>query len=243
MEPGNSDYLHEMKIRPGKPLPPKLLVRSCESAKLKFDSTEALPPFSYIPGQNRAAEAIYFATEMDVDGHNVFVLGPPGVGRHTFVRTFLKEKAAARNVPNDWCYVNNFEDPRRPRALELPPGISKKLRVDVEHVVQDAQTAIPAAFESEDFQNQHDAIEGEYKERQEQAFADVERDAKSRNIGVVPTPTGIVFVPIRGGETIAPGEFEKLSKQKQEKIKQDIEELTSSLQHVMRSAPKLGREV
>ncbi len=232
-----------MKIRPGKPLSPKLLVRSCESAKLKFDSTEALPPFSYIPGQNRAAEAIHFAAEMDVDGYNVFVLGPPGVGRHTFVQTFLKEKAAARNIPNDWCYVNNFEDPRRPRALELPPGISKKLRVDVEHVVQDAQTAIPAAFESEDFQNQHDAIQGEYKERQEQAFADVETDAKSHNIGVVPTPTGVVFVPIRGGETIAPGEFEKLSKKEQEKIKQDIEELTASLQHVMRGAPKLGREV
>lgn len=133
--PGNSDYLHEMKIKPGKPLPTKLLIRSCEPAKLKFDSTEALLPFSDVPGQNRAAEAIHFATEMDVDGHNVFVLGLPGL---------------------------------------------------------------------------------------------------------VPTPTGVVFVPIRGGETIAPGEFEKLSKAEQEKVKKDIEELSASLQHVMRTAPKLG---
>ena len=241
--PENSEYQREMKIKPGKPLPAKLLARNCEPAKLKFDSTEALSSFNEIPGQNRAAEAIHFATGMDVDGHNVFVLGPPGVGRHTFVRTFLKEKAVARKVPNDWCYVNNFEDPRRPRALELPPGISKQLRVDVEHVVEDAQTAIPAAFESEDFQTQHDAIQGEYKEQQEKAFADVEREANSRNIGVVPTPTGIVFVPLRDGETIAPGEFDKLPRQEQEKVKKDIEELTASLQHVMRTAPKLGREI
>jgi lon-related putative ATP-dependent protease len=50
-------------------------------------------------------------------------------------------------------------------------------------------------------------------------------------------------VPVRDGETIAPGEFEKLSRREQDKVKKDIEELTARLQHVMRTAPKLGREI
>ena len=34
----------------------------------------------------------------------------------------LEKKAAAEPTPSDWAYVNNFEDPNRPRALELPVG-------------------------------------------------------------------------------------------------------------------------
>ncbi len=142
----------EMGFKPGKSLPAQALYRRCDPGQLTFKTTESLEDFSEIPGQDRAVESIHFATEIDVDGYNVFVLGPPGAGRHTFVRQFLGDKAAGRAVPSDWCYVYNFDDPRQPKALRLPPGVSKELRLDVENAIQDAQTAIPAAFESEDFQ-------------------------------------------------------------------------------------------
>ncbi len=207
-----------MELKPGKPLPAQALYRRCNPAQLTFDTTESLEKFSEIPGQDRAAEAIHFATEIDVDGHNVFVLGPPGAGRHTFVRQFLEEKAAGRAVPSDWCYVYNFDDPRQPKALKLPPGVSKEFRVDVEHAIQDAQTAIPAAFESEDFQTQHETIEEEFKERQEKAFKDVEQAAGERGIGVIQTPAGIAFVPMRGTEAITTEEFEKAPQEAEEKV-------------------------
>jgi len=232
-----------MELKPGKPLPAQALYRRCDPAQLTFDTTESLEKFSEIPGQDRAAEAIHFATEIDVDGHNVFVLGPPGAGRHTFVQQFLGEKAAGRAVPSDWCYVYNFDDPRQPKALKLPPGVSKELRVDVEHAIQDAQTAIPAAFESEDFQTQHETIEEEFKERQEKAFKDVEQAAGERGIGVIQTPAGIAFVPMRGTEAITTEEFEKLPRKQKKKFHKDIEELTGQLQHVMRSGPKRAREM
>jgi len=160
------------------------------------------PGNSEIPGQDRAVEAIHFATEIDVDGYNVFVLGPPGAGRHTFVRQFLKDKAAGRPVPSDWCYVYNFDDPRQPKALRLPPGVGKVLRVDVEHAIQDAQAVIPAAFESEDFQTQHEAIAEEFKAKREKEFNNIEKAAHARGIGVISTPTGIAFIPMRGDEVI-----------------------------------------
>ncbi len=232
-----------MELKPGKPLPAQALYRRCDPAQLTFDTTESLEKFSEIPGQDRAAEAIHFATEIDVDGHNVFVLGPPGAGRHTFVRQFLGEKAAGRAVPSDWCYVYNFDDPRQPKALRLPPGVSKKFRVDVERAIQDAQTAIPAAFESEDFQTQHETIEEEFKERQEKAFKDVEQAALDRGIGVLQTPAGIAFVPLRGDEAITTEEFEKLPGEQKKKFHKDIEELTGQLQRVMRSGPKRAREM
>ena len=119
---------------PGKPLSPTVLFTRCNPEDLGFETTADLEDLAEIPGQDRAAEAMQFATEIDVDGHNVYVLGPPGVGRHLFVRQLLEKKAAGCAVPQDWCYVYNFDDPRQPRALALPPGRSKELRTDVEQV-------------------------------------------------------------------------------------------------------------
>jgi lon-related putative ATP-dependent protease len=230
-----------MVIKPGKSLPAQALYRHCDPGQLTFESTADLEDFSEIPGQDRAVEAIHFATEIDVDGHNVFVLGPPGAGRHTFVQRFLQDKAAGRDIPSDWCYVYNFDEPRKPKALQLTPGISKGLRVDVENVIQDAQTAIPAAFESEDFQLQHEAIAEDFKEQQENAFNAIEQAAHKRGIGVIQTPTGIAFIPMRDDEVIKSEEFKKLPKRQQKKIHEDIDELTGRLQHMMRSAPKRAR--
>ncbi len=232
-----------MDIKPGKPLPAQALYRFCDPGQLTFETTESLEDLNEIPGQERAVEAIHFATGIDVDGHNVFVLGPPGAGRHTFVRHFLEKIAAGRTTPSDWCYVYNFDDPRQPKTLKLPAGVGKDFRVDVANAIEDAQTAIPAAFESEDFQLQNEAITDEFKEQQEQAFMAIEKMAQERDISLIQTPNGIAFIPMKEKEAIKPDEFEKLPQEKQDKIHKDIEELTEQLQRVMRSAPKHAREM
>ena len=228
---------------PGKPLSPEALFTRCDPGDLRFKTTAELEDLAEIPGQDRATEALEFATEIDVDGHNVYVLGPPGVGRHVFVRQLLEKKAAASSVPEDWCYVYNFDDPRTPRALALPPGRSKELRTDVEQVIGDALTAIPAAFESEDFQAQRESLAEEFKEAQEQVFKEVEDEAEKLDIGVIQTPTGIAFIPVREGEALGSEEFKKLPEGEQQKFHEDIARLTKRLQQVMRSTPKRAREM
>jgi lon-related putative ATP-dependent protease len=230
-----------MKLEPGNPLSPQQLYWRCDTSKLGFKSTAELEDLKDIPGQERAAEAIHFGTEIGVDGHNVYVLGPPGSGRHAFVRHYLEKKAAIREVPSDWCYVFNFDDPRIPRAMALPPGRSKAFRSEVEQVIQDAQTAIPAAFESEDFQSQREAITEEFKEAQEQAFQEVEEEARGHEVGVVQTPTGVAFIPLRNGEALGSEEFKKLPEADQERFHDQIASLTRKLQQVMRTIPKHAR--
>lgn len=232
-----------MESKPGKPLPTQLLYRPCDVSELGFKTTEELEELKEIPGQDRAVEAIHIATGIEVDGHNVYVLGPSGSGRHMFVRQFLEDKACSGPVPDDWCYVYNFDDPRQPRAIPLPPGRSKQLRIDVEHVIQDAQTAIPAAFESEDFQVQREAIAEEFKASQEEVFKTVEDEAKERAIGVIQTPTGIAFIPLREGEAVGAEDFKKLPETEQQKFHDDISELTQRLQQAMRTVPKRAREI
>ena len=84
--------------------------------------------------------AIELGTGLDREGYNMFVLGPTGTGRHSFVRQYLEKRAAGAPRPSDWCYVNNFSDPRRPAAIELPAGdesfgILVDFRIPVEYLL------------------------------------------------------------------------------------------------------------
>ena len=223
-------------------LAPKVLCTRSDPEEIPFESTADLEGLTEIPGQERAREALHFATGIRVDGHNVYVMGRPGSGRHEFVRQFLEHESAQRPVPMEWVYVYNFDDPRRPRALALPPGRGRELRDDLEQVIGDARTAIPAAFESEDFQAQRESIAEELKEAQESAFKEIEEEASSHDVGVLQTPTGIAFVPVREGEALSPEEFKALPEEEQEAFNENIGRLTQQLQAAMRSMPKRASE-
>ena len=224
-------------------LPSAALYQRCDPASLSFDSTEELEPLKEIPGQQRAIEALRFAAGIDIDGHNVFVLGETGSGRHDFVQQFLGAEAAAQEVPHDWVYVYNFDDPRRPRALALPPGRAVNVRDDVRQLIADAQSALPEAFESDDFQARRETIAEAFKEAQEAAFKEVEEEAGKHDIGIVHTPSGVAFVPVRDDEALGLEAFQKLPEEEQKKYHEDIERLTRQLQHVMRAMPKRAREM
>lgn len=232
-----------MQPTPGQALSPIALCKRSDPEDITFDSTAELENLTEIPGQERALEAFHFATGINVAGHNVYVLGNSGSGRHDFVRQFLEKTAASREIPADWCYVYNFDDPRQPRALSLPPGRSRELREDVEKVITDAQTGIPAAFESEDFQTQRESIAEDFKDEQESALREVEMEAQRQDVGVLQTPSGITFVPVAEGETLSPEDFVKLPQEKQEVFHERISRLTRRLQNVMRLMPKKASEM
>ena len=82
------------------------------------------------------------------------------------------------------------------------------LRRDVERLVEELRSAIPAAFESEDYRTRKQAIEGQVKERHEKAFDEIRRQALEKGIGMLRTSTGLVFAPVRKNEVLSPEEFE-----------------------------------
>lgn len=58
-------------------------------------------------------------------------MGPSGSGKRTLMRQLLEQQRAAAASLSDWCYVNNFPQPHKPRALRLPAGMGRKLRAEM----------------------------------------------------------------------------------------------------------------
>ena len=149
------------------PLPVRDLCRRCDLEALSFETTDDLSEGSNGLGQERAFEAVRFAIGMNHPGYNLFVLGEPGSGRRASVRRLLEERAAAAPPPSDWCYLNNFAEANRPRLLQLPAGRGLALRRDMQKFVGELAQVISSAFESDEYRSRIEAIQQEFKEREE----------------------------------------------------------------------------
>ena len=223
-------------------LPVSALYRSCDPGQLEFETTSELDDLEDLVAQDRATEAIELGASITHEGYNLFVLGREGTGRHSLIRKHLEEKARNEQPASDWCYVNNFDESRQPKAIELAVGRGRELAADMEQLMEDARAAIPSAFESEDYRTRRETIERELQEEQEAAFEEVTKRANERGIGIIQTPTGIAFAPIRDGEAIEPEQFKELPEPEKERLVRETEEVSKELQAVMQQAPKRVRE-
>jgi lon-related putative ATP-dependent protease len=184
-----------------------------------------------------------FGTDIQRKGFNVFALGPTGVDKQAFVRQFFEREAREEPVPSDWCYVHNFDTPHKPRAIELSAGRGAKFRRDMEQLVEELRTALPAAFEGEEYQNRRQAIAEGFKEQQEQAFKELQEQAQEQSLAVLRTPAGLAFAPVREGEVLSREEVEKLSQEQRAKLEKDVEGLQEELQKILRQMPTWQREM
>lgn len=224
------------------PLDASQMRRRTDPASLPFETTAELDEIDDIIGQDRAVEAIRLGIGIRRPGYNLFVLGPAGTGKHTAVRRFLSRTAAGEAAPPDWCYVHNFADAYRPRFLRLPQGRGAELRADLDRFIGELRASIPAAFESDEFRGRLQAIEEEFKHRQEQALASVQSEAEAKGIALIRTPMGFAFAPSRQGEIVSPEQFRQIPQAEQERIRQSIDELQKRLQAALEEFPRWERE-
>jgi lon-related putative ATP-dependent protease len=222
-------------------LPPEALRRASPPEPLLFESTDELEDLEEPLGQERAAEALRLAIALDRTGYNAFVLGPPGLGKHEMVRRMVGHAGVEAPTPSDWCYLHNFAEPRRPRAVELPPGRGRDLRRDLERLGEELRVAIPAAFESADYRTRTQILEKQLEEAREQELERVRKRAEEKSVALLRTPLGLAFAPVKDGEVLDPDAFHKLPEEEQDRYRKQITELQNELQVTLRGMPEIER--
>jgi len=225
------------------PLPAERLYRVADLSALTFMTTADVEAADGLTGQDRALDAIAFGTRINQPGFNLFVIGPNGMRAQRAVEPVLEEAAAARRRPSDWVYVNNFADPRRPVAIELPAGRAGEFRDGMRALIDDLKTALPAVFESEDYQTRRGAIDQAFQAKQGEAFAALQDKAAARNIVILRTPMGFALAPAaRDGKPVPPEEFRAWSEAKRKDVQTTIDALEKDLEHVVRQLPQWEKE-
>jgi len=224
------------------PLPAGRLYRRADLSALAFETTADIEPLSGLAGQQRALEALAFGTQVTRPGFNLFVIGPAGMHAQSAVQQVLKEAAGTRQGPADWVYVNNFNDPRKPIAIQLPNGRAGEFRDVMHALVDDLKTAIPAVFASEDYQTRRGAIDQAFQAKQGEGFTAVRDKATAAGIAILRTPMGFALAPARNGQPVPPEEFRSWPEDKRRETEAAIESLEKELEHVMRQLPQWETE-
>ena len=225
-----------------RPLSKNALYTRCKTSALSFRTTADLEPYGGVLGQERAVEALDFGARIKRNGYNLFVHGSEGTGRHSTVRNYLERLAESQAVPTDWCVINNFDDAQKPLAVALPAGTGGQLREDMANLIEELKTAIPAAFDSEDYRARRQALDEEFKEKQEHAFEDLAERAKKQNVTLVRTPVGLALAPMHEGEVIPPEVFKRMRQNDRRKFEKDIEALQQELQETVRQFPEWDKD-
>jgi predicted ATP-dependent protease len=218
------------------------LYRACDPSTLGFGTTDEITDGPMTLGQDRAVSAIEFGIGIRADGYNLFALGPSNAGEHAIVRQFLELQAAREPAARDWCYVHNFEQPHRPRAISLPAGRAAKFRDDMAQLVDELRTAVSSALETDEYRRRHQQIDQEFNDRRQNALTELGRRAAERGVAMIQTPAGFALAPMRDGHPLDTDDFEKLPDADRTRLRTALEEFERELETLLHLIPKWRRE-
>ena len=211
------------------------LRKSCDPQTLNCDSSAELSGAKAIIGQSRAARSLQFGLGIKALGFNIFVAGLPGTGRTTMVTHFLEQIARGRPAPPDWCYVNNFHDYSRPKAMRLPPGKAREFQTDMTALTNAAQRDIRAAFESEEYAAQQKETAKGFQQQREEIDAQIDTEARAAGFLVQASPMGIATIPVKNGQPLTPQAFMDLSQTEKDEFERKRKELQADIEKALRA--------
>lgn len=235
---------------PIKPLKPSELRWTCPEDIFQLDKNGKVVTSNKIVGQDRAVKAVKLGLEIENSGYNMFVTGVSGSGRETTVKRILDQIDITTDDLTDLCYVYNFEDSTRPRALAFPAGEGEKFKEEVELCVELLQKNIPVVLRSESTAIEKNALLETFSEKKKEQMEKVEVAAGEAGFAIVSIPvsqgkTRPDVLPVIEGEAYSYEQVQQLvaeGKVTEEKLK-EYREVHTHLFKLLSSAVRKSQTI
>lgn len=195
-------------------VPAERLRWRCTGNALRFETTDDVEPITGAIGQDRAMQALCFGLETVAPGQNVFVRGLSGTGRMTLVRRLLEEIRPACPMPQDRCYVHNFQDADRPKLITLPRRDGLKLRAGINALIEFIQSDFKQALSSDALKERQALLDKKTQKAIEAISKPFDEELRRAGMALVMIQAGKetlpAIVPIIEGEPVAFEDIEEL---------------------------------
>lgn len=218
------------------------LKNGCSADDFSFRSTAELEPLEGIIGQDRAVKAFDFGLHVKIKGYNIYMSGPSGTGKTTYAKASTERLAATEDVPLDWCYVYNFQNPRSPLALSFPAGEGRKFRDDMSELVQLFQTELQKVFRTEDYEKQKTELLRGFDEKRDALMDQMSKEAAENDFQVKTTNSGIYFMPVVDGKPVGEEEYDDLAEDVKDVIEKNSQIVQEKASAIMRDIRELDKE-
>ena len=223
-------------------LKPQDLRLKCEPSQFEFETTDELPAWDGVIGQERALRALELGLGIKDSGYNIFACGVPGTGKATIIRSRLEKIAEKEPIPDDWCYVYNFSAPDIPKAINLKAGMGRRFQTDMEDLIAYLKDTLPKVFESKEYNEEKSRlIEGTNKAK-EALFEELVNRGQELGFQIKAGKTGITITPLYKGRPIEKEEVERLDPEELRTIEEKEKIIHSEIRDFLAKARILDKE-
>ena len=218
------------------------LKNECPINSFKFKTTNELETYNGIIGQERALEAVKTAMQIYQKGFNLYVCGNVGMGKTAYVLSVVNNLAKNQKIPNDLCYIYNFDSPNEPLALSLPAGQGRILKEDMNKFISSIRAELTKSFGSNDVEKEKKIIIRQYEQKKEEIMKKFDEYTSSEGFKIKTTETGIYFSPIYNGNVLNEQEYNALDDSIKKTFEEKSPKIQSETMEVMKKLETLEKE-
>lgn len=217
-------------------VPIEKLRANIDPESLPFENTANLElPEDSVLGQDRAKDAIRFGIGIKADGYHIYIAGPSKAGLTYMAKVYLEEQAKKEPTPPDWCYVNNFKEPDKPKSIRISAGKGKELKKDMEELIEALESKLPQVFESDDYRAREENLKRRFEKRKATIIESLSKLAQDEGFILQVSQMGMLVVPAgKDGSPITQEELAEMSKEEKERLKQRSDELHEKMKEAVK---------
>ena len=178
---------------------------------LNFKTTKELIPFAGIIGQEKALKSIKSAMQIKSKGFNLYVSGNMGIGKTQYVMSVVNDLAKEEKIPNDYCYIYNFNEPSKPLYVELEPGQGYEFKTDMNQFISKLLNTISNNLSGDTYEKQKKDIIQRFEKMKTIKIANLEEITFKQGFKLNYAKDGITFSPVYNGSVINEDTFNKLA--------------------------------
>lgn len=213
------------------PLSAEKLRASWPADRIPWESTAAIPRnFKPRPAQPRALAALELALHIKTTGYNIYLAGEPNLGRTYTLKEFLAPRARKEATPPDLLYVHNFDNPDKPRLLQVPAGQGSPVKKALAAALTQIRKELPSRFEAEAYIKKRGDMLDKFQAVRARVLKEMDKVAGGQGFNLdVDEQGSLTLYPLVEGKRLSEEEFDKLDAE----LRQTLKRKGDSLLHAM----------
>lgn len=211
-------------------------------SKQDFKSTNDIGTYNGIIGQQRALKTVKEAMQISQKGFNLYVCGQVGMGKTPYVLSIVNNLAKDKKVPNDLCYVHNFDNPNEPIAIFQKPGEGREFKESLNRFVNNIREELARALSSDDFEKKQKVLLSEFETKKNDVMKRFDSYANKQGFKVKSAADGIYFSPIYQGKVLNEEEFNSLDKKIRDTFTEKSPKIQEETKKIMKQIEDIDKE-
>ena len=169
-------------------------------------------------GNENVLKSLELGLNIEEIGYNIYIVSELFEHDEKLLKEFIENVTKDKKVPDDWCYVYNFEDENTPIALNFKAKEGGIFKDDVQKIVDEIRSTLIKQFNSIEFELQKKIIEDKYEKKATELIEEIESDASENEFKTEITDKDIYFIPIINEEKLSEDMFDNLTKDQQKEV-------------------------